>query len=128
MCVPLDAPYLLTSSYSARLLDAGLPFLLCSLIASAPHAAAATGNDADRASPSSASSEQNGARGEGETAPQAEGPSSPWPAQLRMLQLSATFSKTDSHYLMMKDRSKWWKRAKFPQVRCDGLGCPQSLA
>ena len=31
--------------------------------------------------------------------------------------ISATYSKSEPHYLKLKDRSAWWKRGTFPRVR-----------
>jgi hypothetical protein len=35
--------------------------------------------------------------------------------------VSATYSKSEPHYLQLKDRSAWWKRGTFPRVR--GVRC-----
>lgn len=32
------------------------------------------------------------------------------------MQLAATYSKTEPHYLAAKARDKWWKRGAFPKV------------
>jgi hypothetical protein len=52
---------------------------------------------------------------DGKDYPKPSGPYSPWPAGV--LQMSQTFSRTDPHYLEIKEREKWWRNGRFPKAR-----------
>lgn len=64
-----------------------------------------SGQDANRGAGTGSAGEKAGSSGSGA----ALGP--------LLQRFSATYSKSEPHYLSLKNRSKWWKRGTFPRVR-----------